>query len=135
MAFQRHHERWINPHLSDYVVLLSVCKVLFSLTADREQRVGLVSICVRHTLQGVVLSMLLGDIQPALHLTSAEGWLCQQVNLRGFPLGRIGQLWAPVDEDFYFTFYKLFFFSSLHLKQMILNLSWLLYFLQDKNRI
>ena len=62
-------------------------------TADGEQRVGLLPLRARHTLQGVIVGVLLAaHVQPALHLAPAEGRLCNHGDLRGLPLGGIGQV-------------------------------------------
>lgn len=67
-------------------------------TADGEQGVGLLLLCARHTLQGVVMCLLLvAQVQVALHLTPTEGGACQHGDLRRLPLGRVGQLRAPVE--------------------------------------
>lgn len=61
-------------------------------TADGEQCVGLLPLHARHTLQGVVVRVLLAHVQSALHLTPAEGRLRHQGDLRGLPLGGVGQV-------------------------------------------
>lgn len=61
-------------------------------TTNGEQRVGLFPLRRGHTLQGVVLSVVLADVQATLHLTPAKGRFCQHGDLRGLPLGCIGQV-------------------------------------------
>lgn len=92
-----------NPHHADTdasPVLLSLQLYMWSvqcLTTDGEQGEGLCLLCRSDTLQGVVLSELFADIQSAFHLTPTKGWLWKDSDLRGLPLGGIGQLWAPVE--------------------------------------
>lgn len=69
-----------------------VCFISQYHTTDEEKCIGLFSLRARHTLEGVVVCVLLGDVQSTLHLTLTKGRLCHHGNIWSLQLCGVGQV-------------------------------------------